>query len=1622
MSQRYHEAVTSLHRSAALVFALAAVAGVNTAAALPQAASSQVAARDRQASAIWVDPNTLRVDGDPSEWRAELAPLLIESSTQLVELPGRPRLENWSGPSDLSLRLWLGWNEQDLVLAGEVEDDAPNEHVDGAWYEGDSLELFLDLGARGPEWDDLDWQIMLAPNWPERSWGVYARGQQVAGRERERDAGFGGVEVVALERRGGYAFEARIPWRNLGPSPPRAGAVLGFNFALCDRDRAGVLENYVTWTGEGQLSTRAERRADLRLEPAPSSKSASAAARDEQPDRPYLLALLAVLYGVALATRRLWRGARARRLGAWTAALLLVASGAAAAASRLARAEAARTRAALVEAHWTEFERVASSGALGLGEPSELLANASALASGRSIAPPVQLAWRHLSPSGRDLGPQLRTPRRGAPYAPFISDQRRGDPLTIEPGRAVRMRLGEAAAPIDALQLLTRVRDRRFTRVQGAEAPVLAIDLLNGGVSTRTALEMRHGRELHFEEDAHRELPDLEAVWFEDTERGVKTHGDALLLRLESGAELDEVVIRNVGPPSGYAVELLALGVAVRREATPPTMLRVSPDGQWSWTGHRPEIEIELAAPGRAPRRFDAQTLQRSLRVAHEPIAVAHIRDLAPPQRSVWDLAPLAALAVLAPFLVTLFAEWLATRRRMRGKLAVGFAATSAAPLLALTLLLDASLRTEYERNEVERVRDELVRAEQGLESLAGRLEREAQRLLRLAAMRKQIDGVYPQTPEELLACWGESDGAVRILERTGHDGRRVTVGLGPNVAALRQSSDFATGLVRPRGQLLVCGVAQTAPGAEQPLKVVIARAPELPDSTATAPPGAVRLLGAGRDGAPTAQQALPQGRLELRRALYDASGQSLAGVLVGRARARAAPVVGNFTLLELLLAAAITALFTVVLFAGILTGRVVGPIERLDGALRRGQLSGVTAEVDDEVGRLAEAIRGYSAEVAERVEQLELLQRAQSDLAQRLDSEQAREAVLQFFQRCSGAASVWLVWQGEAGERTRAFGEGGRSLPVTDRARLFQRAVCAGEVLQLIDPNRSLALGEFEQVLLGAVERVVCLPLVAGGRAHGAVVLGYATSRAVADLAFLRAAAQQCATVLENARLYAQATHDALTGFLTDPGFRHRVAEEIQRARDLPEAGVALVHLRLVGLPRDDERAGARLREAASRLRLAIRGLAVFGRSGAADLLVALPWQGVAPQLDALTRRLADRVGAAPWPDGAPVEGLFLARASFPEDGPNARFVLGVLEDRLSEAQSGVPTLDLLRLAPLIPADFVARSSLMLQLLETVRRLAEQDLTVLVTGETGVGKDRIAQLLHRWSARAGGPLVHVHCPSLTSTLIEDELLGHERGAFTGALTRRRGPFELASGGTVVLDEIAGLAPAGQVALLRLLETREVLPLGAAKPIAIDVRVVATSSIDLAQAVADGRLRSDLYFRLNVAQVAVPPLRMRRADVPELIQAFVRRFNTSADRPVGGVDARLLDQLADHPWPGNVRELENLVARACVLAGGDELGPEHVDLGESTGAPPATAAASGAEAGLNERQERLLASLEAGERVGSAEFAEREGISARTALRDLLDLVERGLLEREGSRRGTRFRRPQGRSRASSGR
>ena len=413
------------------------------------------------------------------------------------------------------------------------------------------------------------------------------------------------------------------------------------------------------------------------------------------------------------------------------------------------------------------------------------------------------------------------------------------------------------------------------------------------------------------------------------------------------------------------------------------------------------------------------------------------------------------------------------------------------------------------------------------------------------------------------------------------------------------------------------------------------------------------------------------------------------------------------------------------------------------------------------------------------------------------------------------------------------------------------------------------------------------------------------------------------------------------------------------------------------------------------------MRGLALFGRSGSADLRVAFPWQGSVPDAEDLAGRIADAIGIAAWPDGERVAELATAAASWPTDGPSARFLFALLEERLVavEPREADPTVE----QRALPEDLVAESPLFLDLLESLRRVAAQEVTLLVTGETGVGKDKIAELCHRWSPRSAGPLVHIHCPSLPAELIEDELFGHEVGAFTGAQARRTSPFEFAAGGSIVLDEIGGLAPSGQVALLRVLENREVLPLGATRPVPLDVRIVVTTSLDLASEVEAGRFRGDLWYRLSAAQLTVPPLRLRRRAIPRLVEQAVRRFNLSADRPVTGVSPAVLDALYEYGWPGNLRELDNVLQRGLVLAAGGELGLGHLDL---TPDAPALGGRS-----LSSRQREILSGLGLGETLTSAEVARRLDVSSRTALRDLQMLVEAGLLTREGAKRGTRFRR-----------
>jgi len=232
-----------------------------------------------------------------------------------------------------------------------------------------------------------------------------------------------------------------------------------------------------------------------------------------------------------------------------------------------------------------------------------------------------------------------------------------------------------------------------------------------------------------------------------------------------------------------------------------------------------------------------------------------------------------------------------------------------------------------------------------------------------------------------------------------------------------------------------------------------------------------------------------------------------------------------------------------------------------------------------------------------------------------------------------------------------------------------------------------------------------------------------------------------------------------------------------------------------------------------------------------------------------------------------------------------------------------------------------------MRRLYELMERVAPSNASVFITGESGVGKDFVAQTLHELSGRAGAPFIAVSCPAIPETLLESELFGHERGAFTGAMTERAGLFEHAAGGTLFLDEITEMAPGLQAKLLRVLETRRFRRVGGHGEKLADLRVTAATNRDPDQAVAQGRLREDLYYRLNVFHIHVPPLRERREDIAPLAARFIASYAEQNGKPVEGLSNEALASLEGYDWPGNVRELRNAIERAVVLARGTAIEP-----------------------------------------------------------------------------------------------
>ncbi len=326
------------------------------------------------------------------------------------------------------------------------------------------------------------------------------------------------------------------------------------------------------------------------------------------------------------------------------------------------------------------------------------------------------------------------------------------------------------------------------------------------------------------------------------------------------------------------------------------------------------------------------------------------------------------------------------------------------------------------------------------------------------------------------------------------------------------------------------------------------------------------------------------------------------------------------------------------------------------------------------------------------------------------------------------------------------------------------------------------------------------------------------------------------------------------------------------------------------------------------------------YQQQGGAGLVIVMSAYGdTETAITAIQRGAYDYI-AKPF---RPEEAILCVRKA--EERENLRARIAALEGELGSMRE---------------TEIVGHSAALQRALEVARKVARHPSTVLITGESGTGKELVARLIHRASPRAAGMFVAVNCGAIPESLLESELFGYVRGAFTGATGDKPGLFEEANGGTLFLDEIGELPQALQVKLLRALQEGEIRRVGATTPRRVDVRVIAATNRDLAADVSIGRFRGDLYYRVNVVTITLPPLRERPEDIPELARYFLHRHAARLGLDIRAITPAAMRRLVEHPWPGNVRELENVIERALVLATGPAIEPEHLaDLARARPAP-----------------------------------------------------------------------------------
>ena len=718
-------------------------------------------------------------------------------------------------------------------------------------------------------------------------------------------------------------------------------------------------------------------------------------------------------------------------------------------------------------------------------------------------------------------------------------------------------------------------------------------------------------------------------------------------------------------------------------------------------------------------------------------------------------------------------------------------------------------------------------------------------------------------------------------------------------------------------------------------------------------------------------------------------------------------------------------------------TDGILRPLLRMQRGARvlegEGARSSVAEDSNDEIGELAQSFQRMARELERRAKQQEMLAVTSAELTVRLDLSERAEVAVRMTQKvlagrsaacyCFDSTGETLVLEGthsaEGVERPHAPARIHDASGPLSVARLQLGPRWYGEETESVDGSSR------EQAALSGSPRagaapggVAVLPFGRAGRTTGVILVhGESTSDGLAalDPHFLESLLSQIAVALENARLFRMAVEDPQTGLHVHSYFASRVAEEVDRAAD---RGGSLTLARIVAsTPSQDGELRTRLAVAVAReLRRVCHDRELLARRSELEFDVMMPDVADRGRVDALLdaleparERILDlfpALGSLQWQT---------AVATFPEDGRSRDFLFQCLAERRATPVGRSSADDRRRVRALVEelspeARFSSPRSL--AVVEELERASRSDATILILGETGTGKEVLAELAHRMSRRSSGPFVAVHCAALPERLLESELFGHERGAFTGADRRRVGRFEAAQGGTLFLDEIAEIAPEVQVKLLRVLQERKVQRLGSSQDVPVDVRLIAATHRSLEEMVARGTFREDLYYRLQVVRVEMPPLRERLEELPELVELFLAQASQESGRTVTRIEPSALDRLRRHSWPGNVRELRNVVLRAVALGRSEALTRDDLQLGGVTApaGPVRERPADGGALLLNGRQEHLLRMLEKQDSVTSREYTEWTGVSQRTALRDLRQLMKAGLITKEGTRKAAVYR------------